>query len=126
MLDDRNNSVSSYSVNDPRVWSRDDNIRAWRAYLGDEVGGEEISPYAAPSRAKDVSGLPPVYMRVGSLDLFLDEDTAYAERLISAGVQTDFAVIQGAFHAFEMIPDAELSRQTRQGHYEAIKDALFP
>ncbi len=126
MLDDRNNSVSSYSVNDPRVWSRDDNIRAWRAYLGDEVGGEEISPYAAPSRAKDVSGLPPVYMRVGSLDLFLDEDTAYAERLISAGVQTDFAVIQGAFHAFEMIPDAELSRQTRQGHYEAIKEALFP
>ena len=125
MLDDRNNYVSSYAINDPRVWSRDDNLRAWRAYLGRDGGGKDTSAYAAPSRALDLTGLPPVYMRVGSLDLFLDENTAYAERLVSAGVQTDFAVIDGAFHAFEMLPDAELSRKVRDGHFAAIKDALF-
>ena len=124
MLDDRNNYVSSYSINDPRVWSRDDNLRAWRAYLGKDGGGSDTSPYAAPCRAQKLSGLPPVYMRVGSLDLFLDEDTAYAQRLVAAGVQTDFAVIDGAFHAFEMLPGAELSRQVRDGHFAAIRDAL--
>ena len=125
MLDDRNNYVSSYAINDPRVWSRDDNLRAWRAYLGRDAGGKDTSAYAAPCRALDLAGLPPVYMRVGSLDLFLDENTAYAERLVSAGVQTDFAVIDGAFHAFEMLPNAELSRKVRDGHFAAIKDALF-
>ena len=125
MLDDRNNYVSSYAINDPRVWSRDDNLRAWQAYLGKDFNGNDTSPYAAPCRAKELAGLPPVYMRVGSLDLFLDENTAYAQRLVSAGVQTDFAVVDGAFHAFEMLPDAELSRQVRAGHFAAITDALF-
>ena len=52
------------------------------AYLGAVFGTDEVSPYAAPARAKDLSGLPPTYLCVGELDLFLNENIDYARRLL--------------------------------------------
>ena len=126
MLDDRCITPSSIDLAESKIWSRDSNVRAWRAYLGDDGGARNISPYAAPTRATDLTGLPPVYMRVGSMDLFVDENTAYAERLIEAGVATDFATIDGGFHAFEsVVVDARISQRTRGGYYRALQEALF-
>ena len=59
MLDDRNVTPSSHAIVHPRVWNRDTNARAWKAYVGDAAGGDGVSPYAAPSRATDLAGLPP-------------------------------------------------------------------
>jgi acetyl esterase/lipase len=126
MLDDRCITPSSIDLAESKIWSRDSNVRAWRAYFGDDGGARNISPYAAPTRAKDLTGLPPVYMRVGSMDLFVDENKAYAERLIEAGVATDFATIDGGFHAFEsVVVDARISQRTRGGYYRALQEALF-
>jgi acetyl esterase/lipase len=48
----------------PRVWSRDVSLKAWKLCLAGEKS-DEVSPYAAPIRAKDLSGLPPAYMCIG-------------------------------------------------------------
>jgi len=42
-------------------------------------------------------------MGVGTLDLFHDEDLAYAERLEAAGVPCEVDVVQGAFHGFDAL-----------------------
>lgn len=59
MLDDRNVTPASVALTDPRVWNRTSNQIGWHAYLGDAVGTGQVSPYAAPTRATDLSGLPP-------------------------------------------------------------------
>lgn len=55
-------------------------------------------PYAAPARRKDLTGLAPAWIGVGSLDLFHDEDVAYAERLRAAGVDCWLHVVPGMYH----------------------------
>ena len=101
MLDDRTGSSS-----DPHpycgefVWTPTSNRFGWRALLGVEPGGPEVPVDAVPARASDLGGLPPVFIAVGALDLFLEENVEYARRLIRAGVPTELHVIPGAFHGF--------------------------
>jgi acetyl esterase/lipase len=83
------------------VWSYDDNITGWGALLGDAIGGPDVPAYAAPARAIDLSGLPACYIEVGQLDIFRDEDFAYAERLSRAGVTVEFHLRPGVPHEFE-------------------------
>ncbi|GLW11319.1 hypothetical protein Misp01_64470 [Microtetraspora sp. NBRC 13810] len=49
------------------------------------AGGPDVSPYAAPARAADLSGLPPAFIDVGSAETFRDESVAYASRIWLAG-----------------------------------------
>jgi hypothetical protein len=51
MIDDRNNTPASYAITDPRMWNRDSNLLGWKAYLGRDGGGADVSPYAAAARA---------------------------------------------------------------------------
>jgi acetyl esterase/lipase len=100
MLDDRAQTP------DPQLlpfltWSYDDNITGWAALLG--VGPDVVSPYAAPARATDLTGLPDTYIDVGDLDIFRDEDIAYAQRLSDAGVPTELHLHPGCPHAFEAL-----------------------
>ena len=102
MLDDRT------STPDPALlqfltWTYDDNITGWGALLGDEAGGEDVSPYAAPARATDLAGLPDTYIDVGALDIFRDEDITYARRLSDADVPTELHVHPGCPHIFEVL-----------------------
>ena len=102
MLDHRNDTASSHAIEDPRVWNRSANLAAWTAYLG----GADATAYSSPSIADDLSGLPPAYIAVGSLDMFLDEDIAYATALNRAGVDCELHVYPGAFHAsVGLLPD---------------------
>jgi triacylglycerol lipase len=61
---------------------------------------DAVPPDAAPARAADLTGLPPTFIIVGALDLFLEENLEYARRLMRAGVPTELHVIPGAFHGF--------------------------
>lgn len=99
MLDDRNETRSSHEIVDPKVWNRQSNEIGWNAYLAGRAGAADVSPYAAPARATDLAGLPPAHINVGDLDLFLDEDVAYAQAMQRAGVPTELHVYPGAFHA---------------------------
>lgn len=125
MIDDRNITPSSHYVTDPRTWDREKNIFAWKAYLGDSAEDGIVSPYAAASRAEDLAGLPPAYIAVGELDLFLDEDIEYAQRLLQAGVAAELHVYPGATHGFDSILTASVSKRFILERDAAVKKALF-
>lgn len=123
MLDDRNMTKSSHEITDERVWSQAKTRLAWEMYLG-ETG--EVSPYAAPARATDLSGLPPTYTCVGDLDPFRDETIDYVLRLTQAGVPTEFHLYPGCFHGFEeYFPSAEISQSFTKEYHAALKSALY-
>jgi acetyl esterase/lipase len=124
MIDDHNVTLTGKSVSDSFVWTRENNLIGWRSYLGCEPGAEEISPYAAVFRAKELSGLPPAYIAVGDLDLFLNENIEYARRLLGAGVPVELHVYPGAFHGFyNFFPLAQISRRFTADLENALKRA---
>lgn len=69
MLDDRNNTTSARQMAGRGVWDRTSNETGWTALLGDARGGPDVSPYAAPARATDLSGLPPAFSYGGSAEV---------------------------------------------------------
>lgn len=124
MLDDRTCVATAPSHAGRFVWNADSNRFGWGALLGREPGGEGVSPYAAPARAEDLSGLPPTYIMTGALDLFVEEDIDYARRLIAAGVPTELHVFPGAFHGFDILPGAPVADAARAARLAALKRAL--
>jgi acetyl esterase/lipase len=117
MIDDRNETPSSHEITDVGLWDRDGNIEAWKWYLGDGKADQ----YAAPARAEDLTGLPPTFIDVGAVDLFRDEDIAFAQRLMQAGVPTELHVNPGAYHAAEVFaPLSALSQRLWARRFEAL------
>ncbi len=111
MLDDRNDTPSSWQMAGRGVWDHTANETGWSALLGESRGGPDVSPYAAPARAADLSGLPPAFVDVGSAETFRDEDVAYASRIWQAGGIAELHVWPGGFHGFTMMaPDTAVSR----------------
>lgn len=109
MLDDRTITPDPALPQEFLTWTYEDNVTGWDALRGDRNG---LSVYGAPARAEDLSGLPPTYLDTGDLDIFRDEDVAYAARLSAAGVPTELHVHPGCPHAFEgLAPDADVSRR---------------
>lgn len=110
MLDDRNDSVSARQMVGAGVWDRVSNATGWGALLGADRGGPDVSPYAAPARAEDLSGLPPAFLDVGSAETFRDEVVDYASRIWKAGGAAELHVWPGGFHSFDgFVREAALS-----------------
>ncbi|KQO10677.1 alpha/beta hydrolase [Paenibacillus sp. Leaf72] len=128
MIDDRNVTASSYEITaDNAIWNRTNNLEAWNMYLGKHTEDSELSPYAVPSRAESLAGLPPTYTCIGQLDLFRDETIEYVIRLAQAGVDVEFHMYPGTFHSFEMmVPQAEVSQRASQSYIDAMARALNP
>ncbi|MFE9769378.1 alpha/beta hydrolase [Streptomyces sp. NPDC005808] len=125
MLDDRNDSVSAHQMTGLGLWDRSANAMGWSALLGEASGGPDVSPYAAPARATDLSGLPPAYIDVGSAETFRDEDVAYAARLWQAGGRAELHVWPGGFHGFdEFAPQAQLSQDSRAARVRWLRRLL--
>jgi acetyl esterase/lipase len=120
MLDDRGITVSSQELDGEGVWDRTSNLTGWTALLGDARGGPDVSPYAAPARAQDLTRLPATFIDVGSVETFRDEDIEYAARLSRAGISVEFHLWPGGFHGFDgMAPQtalAQAARATRLGY----------
>jgi triacylglycerol lipase len=124
MLDDRTCITRQPDHLGAFVWTPQANAFGWRSLLGQNPGAADVSPYAAPARANDLSGLPPSFIAVGALDLFLVEDMDYARRLIEAGVATELHVYPGAYHGFDVLPDAPASVRMKQDAAAALRSAL--
>ncbi len=88
------------------LWTRAANRFGWDAMRG----GQDVAParlgHFAPALAPDLAGLPATFIAVGALDLFLEEDVAYALRLSRAGVPVEAHVYPGGVHGFEGFPGA--------------------
>lgn len=122
MIDDR--MVTPSSQWQVPIWSPSNNEFGWRSYLGELYGTDDVPPYAAAARAEDLRGLPPTGVWVGTADVFCDEDIAYAQRLIQAGVPTELHVYPGAPHAFDAFPSAPISRRSRRDMRDWIRAAV--
>jgi acetyl esterase/lipase len=79
---------------------------------------------AAASRAADVSGLPPTYISVGGLDLFLEENLTCADRLSRAGVLVEFHMYPRAYHGLYRATNARVTKQAERGNREALQRFL--
>jgi triacylglycerol lipase len=106
------------------VWTQENNHFGWRSLLGEEPGSAGTSPYAAAARAADVSGLPPTYISVGGLDLFLEENLTYADRLSRAGVPVELHMYPRAYHGFYRVMNARVTRQAEHDTREALRRFL--
>jgi acetyl esterase/lipase len=114
MLDDRNDSYSARQMAGLGIWDRGFNQFGWTSLLGEAQGGPDVSPYAAPARATDLSGLPPAFIDVGSAETFRDEAVEYASRIWRAGGVAELHVWPGGFHGFVlMAPQAALSQTAK-------------
>lgn len=121
MLDDRVASPSTRTNTGFGAWSREATIQSWAAYLGEN----EVTPYAAPARARDLTGFPPTFLDTGDLDLLRDETLDLARRLMEAGVPVELHVHPGQIHGGESLaPDADVSRRARALRIEALSRAL--
>jgi acetyl esterase/lipase len=106
-LDDRMQTWSARTFTDTPWMNHDLLAAAWRYYLG----GAPASPYAAPARAEDLSGLPPAYVAAAEFCPNRDEDVLFALRLLQAGVSVELHQWAGTFHGSQAILSAEVSQR---------------
>ena len=127
MLDDRNTTVSSQQIDGVGIWDRTSNETGWSALLGNRRGTADVSIYAAPARASDLSGLPPTYIEAGSAEVFRDEAVAVANGIWQAGGSAELHIWMGGFHGFQtIVPAATVSQTAVQTRESWVRRVLAP
>ena len=125
MLDDRTVLHTDHAGRGEFVWTPISNRLGWTAYLGRPPQLETAPPYAAAARLKDLAGLAPAWIGVGTLDLFSIEDREYARRLNEAGVPCELYEVKGSYHASELFnPAASVSRDFLARSMDAVRRGL--
>ena len=119
-LDDRQETWSARNFTGTPFMTRDKAAASWRHYLG----SASASPYAAPARADDLSGLPPAYITSAEFDPNRDEGIGYAQRLLQANVSVEMHQWPGTFHGSQAILSAEVSRRQIDELGAALRRAL--
>ena len=122
-LDHRLETASMQAFVDTPLWNRPNAVKSWAMYLGPDHDGE-VSPYASPSLAPDLSGLPPTYVTTMEFDPLRDEGILYALRLLEAGVSVELHSYPGTFHGSALFPMAEVSRRASDELLVALRRGL--
>ena len=125
MLDDRDETLSTRQFEGLGLWDRGSNRTGWTALLGERRGTGDVSIYAAPARATDLSGLPPTFIDVASAEVFRDEAVAYASRLWAHGGDAELHVWPGGTHGWDaLIPGSALAQQAAAARDGWVKRLL--
>ena len=125
MLDDRSALRTDVAQGELLTWTPQNNRFGWESYLGHACGFDHVLPYAVPARREDLTGLPPTWIGVGTLDLFYDENVDYARELQRSGVDCELVVIKGAFHGFDQLDhDLPVVQAFRQSQIDALRKYL--
>jgi acetyl esterase len=119
-LDDRQETWSQRNFTDTPWSDRDAVAAAWRHYLGPQPA----TPYAAPARAADLSGLPPAYIATAEFDPGRDEGIGYALRLLQAGVPVELHQWPGTFHSSFAVLAADVSQRQIAELFATLRRAL--
>ena len=111
MLDER--TAADRRLDDERhpLWNNRSNLVGWRSFLGTEPGSATVPEGSVPSRRDDLTGLAPAWIGSGTVDLFYEEDAAYARALADAGVNVTLDEVPGAPHTFEAISPAPVAKE---------------
>ena len=125
MLDDRT-VVRTDMVNRGNIlWNQASNRFGWESYLQQPGGADDVPAYAVPARRAELAGLPPAWIGVGTLDLFYDEDVAYARRLNESGATCELMLVPGAYHGFDVVtPRTAVARGFRYSQIAALRKYL--
>jgi acetyl esterase/lipase len=128
MLDDRTGSTRPVPPQiGTFIWTPQKNVFGWTSLLGRPAGSPTVPFGSVPSRVENLKGIPPTFIGVGSLDLFVEEDIEYAQRLTDAGVPTELLVVPGGYHAFDLlVPEAGVSRRFTSYWTSALHRAFWP
>jgi acetyl esterase/lipase len=127
MLDDHSAIRIDVPNRELMTWTQASNRFGWESYLRQPCGLDSVPPYSVGARREDFQGFPPAWIGVGSLDLFYEEDEAYAHKLIACGIECKWVVIPGAFHGFDVMnADLPVVQDFRSSQIEALKKYLFP
>jgi acetyl esterase/lipase len=121
-LDDRLETDSAVQFTDTPGFARSEAEVMWRWYLGENP--QEVSPYAAPARAKDLSGLPASYILCAGLDPLRDEGLSYANRLTESGVAVELHLVPSIPHGFASIPSAAISQRLLSEQVAVLRSAF--
>ncbi len=119
-LDDRQETWSQRNFTDTPWATRAMVAASWKQYLG----SASPSPYAAPARATDLSGLPPAYIASAEFCPNRDENIEYALRLLRSGVSVELHQWAGTFHGSQAILSAEVSQRQITELTNALRRAL--
>ena len=110
-LDDRCETPSSYEFNAGGMLDHVSVVESWKNVLGEGTDRDNLPVYASAARIKDLTGLPPAFIEVGTAEPLRDEALEYATRLSHADVPVELHVWPGAYHGSVMfVPDARLSQ----------------
>ncbi len=123
VLDDRLGQPSHAQAEPGLGFSGREAIGMWLHYLGEHADREKTSPYAAPARAEDLSGLPPATIQTNGLDPLRDEGIQYAMRLMAAGIDVELYNAPGAPHGADP-RDPRTAAQAFRIFNEALGAAL--
>ncbi|WP_235038741.1 alpha/beta hydrolase [Kibdelosporangium aridum] len=124
-LDDRLETESMRAYVDTPLWNYPNAVFSWDSYLGEgKRGTADVSPYAAPARATDLSGLPPTVVTVCQFDPLRDEGLEYARRLSQANVPTELRGYAGTFHGSSLVGDAAVTQRAAADQLEDLRRGL--
>lgn len=127
VTDDRMETPSARAFADTPVWDARKSAHMWRHYVGESGPGTDLSPYAAPARMHDLSGLPPAYVLTCELDPLRDEGIGYAAGLLRDGVSVELRNARGTYHAFDIFGiETRIGREELDRQVEALRRALAP
>lgn len=122
MLDARTGTADA-PVDNPSIgefgWTRSINRFAWRALRGSGPISSEREGHFSPSLASGLEALPPTFLAVGGVDLFMEEVVDYGLRLSRVGVPVEMHVYPGGIHGFDLFPTAIADRLASD-----LRDAL--
>jgi acetyl esterase len=121
-LDHRLDTPSMRAFVDTPMWSRPQAEASWRDYLGPAAA--EVSPYASPAIAPDLSNLPSAYVTTMEFDPLRDEGIAYALRMLQAGVSVELHNFPGTFHGSMIATSAAVSRRAHSEVLVALARGL--
>lgn len=102
------------------IWTRASNRFGWEALQGAYALDDNRIGWFSPTRAESLEGLPPCWIGIGNLDLFLDENLDYTRRLTAAGVATELHIYPGGIHAFNAVAGSRLANAFTRDQNEAI------
>ncbi len=125
MLDDRTALNHELSREQHFLWDNRNNETGWACYLNQTPGQPEAPTYSVAARCESLEGLPECWIGVGDIDLFLQEDVSYAERLREAGVPCELLIVEGGPHGFDLLfPDSQVADECFQSAVTFLRRVL--